>query len=79
MAKEHKLSVLRLLKSRSYNTKILFQDQSTRSIATVYQNYQTVCSVHVAKELLLDEGWIQKSMMESSSFHKCSKKMPAVV
>ena len=33
----------------------------SRSIATVYQNYQTVCSVHVAKELLLDEGWTFKS------------------
>ena len=30
----------------------------SRSIATVYQNYQTVCSVHVAKELLLDEGLV---------------------
>ena len=40
----------------------------SRSIATVYQNYQTVCSVHVAKELLLDEGWTSKSPADRIKF-----------
>ena len=40
----------------------------SRSIATVFQNYQTVCSVHVAKELLLDEGWTSKSPADGIKF-----------
>ena len=40
----------------------------SRRIATVYQNYQTVCSVHVAKELLLDEGWTSKSPADGIKF-----------
>ena len=34
----------------------------------MYQNYQTVCSVHVAKELLLDEGWTSKSPADGIKF-----------
>ena len=34
----------------------------------MYQNYQTVCSVHVAKELLLDEGWTSKSPADRIKF-----------
>ena len=40
----------------------------SRSIATVFQNCQTVCSVHVAKELLLDEGWTSKSPADGIKF-----------
>ena len=40
----------------------------SRSIATVFQNYQTVCSVHIAKELLLDEGWTSKSPADGIKF-----------
>ena len=40
----------------------------SRSIATVFQNYQTVCCVHVAKELLLDEGWTSKSPADGITF-----------
>ena len=40
----------------------------SRSIATVFQNYQTVCSVYVAKELLLDEGWTSKSLADGIKF-----------
>ena len=34
----------------------------------MYLNYQTVCSVHVAKELLLDEGWTSKSPADGIKF-----------
>ena len=34
----------------------------------MFQNYQTVCSVHVAKELLLDEGWTSKSPADRIKF-----------
>ena len=62
MAKEPNLRYS-LVRSRSYNSKILFLDRST-----CYEAMLSVSELHVANDLLLNGGWTSKSPADGNKF-----------